>query len=159
MNKEEVQLELTSRSNDFQLSFIRSQGGLRFSACGGFNYDHYGTAIDNSLVTINYRWFAKMISPKKITIRMEDFNEGSVGEYDLGINFGYNNHPDNPGVTMTFNITILSEDWVQPEESEGSEGEGEAEGSEGEGEGSTSDAELSSEEIAQQAEATAEVVE
>ena len=86
-----------------------------------------------------------MISPKKVTIRMEDFDEELVGEYDLSINFGYANFAENPGVTMTFNITILSEDWVQPEESE----EEEAEGSEGsEGEGSSSDNELSSEEIA-----------
>ena len=76
----------------------------------------------------------------------------------MSINFGYKNHAENPGVTMTFNITILSEDWVEPEETEeeaeDSEGEGDAEGS-----SSDSDAELTSEEIAQQEEATAEVVE
>ena len=75
----------------------------------------------------------------------------------MSINFGYKNHAENPGVTMTFNITILSEDWVQPEETEEEEAEGS--GGEGESEGSNSDAELTSEEIAQQEEVTAEVVE
>ena len=77
-----------------------------------------------------------MIDPKKVTIKMENFDEGSVGEYDLSINFGYKNHADNPGVTMNFNITILSEDWVQPEEAEE------------ESEGSNADAESTSEENA-----------
>ena len=75
----------------------------------------------------------------------------------MSINFGYKNHAENPGVTMSFNITILSEDWVQPEETEEEEAEGS--GGEGESEGSNSDAELTSEEIAQQEEVTAEVVE
>ena len=159
MNKNETQLEITSRSNAYQISFIKSAGGLRFSSCGGFSRDQYGTAYDNNMVNLNYRWFGKMVDPKKITIKMEDFDEEQVGEYDLSINFGYKNHAENPGVTMTFNITILSEDWVEPEETEeeeaeGSEGEGDAEGS-----SSDSDAELTSEEIALQEEATAEVVE
>ena len=75
VNKNETQLEITSRSNAFQLSFIRSAGGLRFSSCGGFSRDQYGTAYDNSLVDLSYKWFGKFVDPKKVTIKMENFDE------------------------------------------------------------------------------------
>ena len=38
-----------------------------------------------------------------------------MGEYTYSVNFGYNNHPNNPGATLNFNITILSEFWTPPE--------------------------------------------
>ena len=60
--------------------------------------------------------------PGRLQIKLENEDESLVGEYTLTIKYGLNNHPNNPGVSLSFNVAVTEgSEEESDEDSSGSE--------------------------------------